>query len=52
MTAKCVYLLTFFYKNSQEELLLNFDHYGNHSEAENFVNNHKLVEALGNLTVL
>ncbi|MCC8462573.1 MAG: hypothetical protein LN546_05390 [Rickettsia endosymbiont of Ecitomorpha arachnoides] len=41
-----------FYKNSQEELLLNFDHYGNHSEVENFANNHKLVEALGNLTVL
>lgn len=41
-----------FYKNSQEELLLNFDHYGNHNEVENFANNHKLVEALGDLTVL
>ncbi len=38
-----------FYKNSQEELLLNFDHYGNHNEAGNFANSHKLVEALGDL---
>ncbi|GAA5251924.1 hypothetical protein [Candidatus Rickettsia kedanie] len=35
------------YKTSQEELLINFDHYGNHDEAGNFANNHKLVEVLG-----
>lgn len=40
------------YKNSQEELLINFDHYGNHDEAGNFANNHKLVEVLGDLTIL
>ncbi|ABV75549.1 hypothetical protein A1C_06630 [Rickettsia akari str. Hartford] len=40
------------YKNSQEEILINFDHYGNHDEAGNFANNHKLVEVLGYLTII
>ncbi|AFC70643.1 hypothetical protein [Rickettsia australis] len=40
------------YKNSQEELLINFDHYSNHDEEGNFANNHKLVEVLGYLTIL
>lgn len=40
------------HKNSQEDLLINFDHYGNHDEVGNFANNHHLVEVLGNLTTL
>lgn len=40
------------YKNSQEELLIDFDHFGNHNEVEKFANNHELIEALGNLKVL
>ncbi|MFY9589688.1 tetratricopeptide repeat protein [Rickettsia endosymbiont of Halotydeus destructor] len=39
------------YKNSHGELLINFDHYGNHNEVENFANSHHL-EVLGALDTL
>ncbi|WP_395476381.1 tetratricopeptide repeat protein [Rickettsia endosymbiont of Pantilius tunicatus] len=39
------------YKNSQEELLIDFDNYGNHSEVERFANDYKL-EIIGNVETL
>ncbi|HJD55064.1 MAG TPA: hypothetical protein LFW21_00025, partial [Rickettsia endosymbiont of Pyrocoelia pectoralis] len=38
------------YKNSDAELLIEFDHYGRHDEAENFANSHKL-EIIGDLGI-